>query len=102
MYLPTPPQLEALLKKNPDFFLERIEPLHRPRDFLYEPEFPAQITKHYRAVLEGLITDHFGSEIVNDFFDQFKEKVKETSIFLDLSYKQVVETFVLLKRKPYN
>ena len=101
VYLPTPPQLEALLKRNENFSIERMEPLHRPREFLYEAHFPAQITIHYRAVMEGLFSDHFGTEVVNVMFEQFKNKVKETAVFMDLSYKQVIESFVLLKRKPY-
>ncbi|GMN28274.1 hypothetical protein TIFTF001_001977 [Ficus carica] len=93
--------LEALIRRNPNFTLERMEPLIRPREYLLNPDFPHQIVKHYRAVLEGLFSDHFGTEIINILFDRFEKKFKESSVFLDLSYKQTIESFVLLKRKSY-
>ncbi|XP_062107479.1 probable S-adenosylmethionine-dependent methyltransferase At5g37990 isoform X2 [Humulus lupulus] len=100
IYLATPPQLVGLIKRNENFSIERMEQLCRPRELFYEADFPEKLTIHYRAVMENLFSDHFGTEVVNVMFDQFKNEVTETAVFMDLSHKQGLESFVLLKRKP--
>ncbi|KAF4381241.1 hypothetical protein G4B88_009569 [Cannabis sativa] len=100
IYLPTPQLLEGLIKRNENFSIERMEQLCRPRESFYETDFPEKLTLHYRAVMESLFNDQFGTEVVNLMFDKFKNKVTETAVFMDLTHKQALESFVLLKRKP--
>ncbi|KAF4392741.1 hypothetical protein F8388_010764 [Cannabis sativa] len=92
--------LDMAAKRNENFSIERMEQLCRPRESFYEADFPEKLTLHYRAVMESLFNDHFGTEVVNLMFDKFKNKVTETAVFMDLTHKQALESFVLLKRKP--
>lgn len=39
--------------------------------------FGKMVAKQFRAILEGLITDHFGGEIVDSLFERFAERASE-------------------------
>lgn len=39
--------------------------------------FGNMVAKQFRAILEGLITDHFGGEIVDSLFERFAERAAE-------------------------
>ncbi|XP_048129504.1 loganic acid O-methyltransferase-like [Rhodamnia argentea] len=96
LYHPTLAEMEALVKRNGQFNMERMGPLVR----LPHPEASevmADVTMmHFRAGWEGLIKAHFGGEMVDPVFEHFRKKVKESSVFADPSYNRKAETFILL------
>ncbi|KAM6546796.1 hypothetical protein CsatB_027532 [Cannabis sativa] len=58
------------------------------------------ITLHLRAILEVLLTKHFGSEIIDGIFDRFYKKVEELSDQLQPIYKEGgFQLILVLKRK---
>jgi hypothetical protein len=54
-------------------------------------------TMHLRAGLEGVISKHFGVEIIDELFDRFCKKHEEFSSFLESKYKEVTQLFIALK-----
>ncbi|KAK9091364.1 hypothetical protein Sjap_024541 [Stephania japonica] len=87
-------ELRALTVKNGRFSIERMEPVFR-----YAPT-AEMCTIHLRAGgMERVFSEHFGSEIMDEFFDRYAKNVAESSILNDLTEKDSAELFVLLKRK---
>ncbi|XP_043702991.1 loganic acid O-methyltransferase-like [Telopea speciosissima] len=99
IYIASPKELEGLVKKNGCFSIERIEMVSR----LTEEEEPPDVevfTMHLRDGMQGPIKEHFGSEILEELFDRFSQKIAESSSHLiEESYKKPNQLFVILKRK---
>ncbi|XP_038688358.1 loganic acid O-methyltransferase-like [Tripterygium wilfordii] len=94
MYNPTEKELKELIEKNGCFSIERMEPIIHERRF----NIP-MIIFHMRASLEGMISEHFGKNIVDQLFDLFAKKVVDSRIYSESSsYQAMVQLFVLLKR----
>ncbi|XP_056162803.1 loganic acid O-methyltransferase-like [Syzygium oleosum] len=98
LYLPTLAEMEALVKRNGHFSIERMDPLVRPHRAEASEVMANMTMMHFRAGWEGLIKAHFGSEMVDPVFEHFQEKVMESSVFANPSCNQKAETFILLKR----
>lgn len=94
-YNPTPEELGTLIEINSCFSIERMEPLVCPA------KRGSSGIHGVRAVWEELVAGYFGSDIVDELFDRFEEKVAKSSIFLQSGNKQMIELYVLLKRKTY-
>jgi len=54
---------------------------------------------HLRAGMEGIISKHFGSEIIDDLFDRFLGKTNEFSDRLKSAFRQGSQLVAILKRK---
>ncbi|OVA12886.1 SAM dependent carboxyl methyltransferase [Macleaya cordata] len=91
MYSTSTQELETLVERNGCFSVERMEIMSRPR--LSNPQV---YSDHIRAVTEGLIKQHFGSEILDELFDRYSKKL-EDSLSIFKSGKATL-LFVLLKR----
>ncbi|XP_038687704.1 loganic acid O-methyltransferase-like [Tripterygium wilfordii] len=94
IYNPTEKELKALIEKNACFSIEKMEPIH--------PTWNSDIrlvVLHFRAAWEGLVSDHFGNDIIDDLFDRLLKKVMASHVFTDSTcYELIVQLFVLLKR----
>lgn len=97
MYTPSMEELEGMVKRNGKFRVERMQAL-LPKERVGRKFNGGSMSKHMRAIVEGVIISHFGSEIVDELFDRFTAKAEENSRYL--SHIQVAELFVLLKRDP--
>ncbi|GLU01550.1 hypothetical protein SLE2022_188560 [Rubroshorea leprosula] len=98
-YHPTQWELEALVKENGCFNIERIEAIVRPGDGLEKISDINMVILHLRAIWEGLIRQHFGDDIVDELFHRWSQKIAESSLRLrQVEYKHVTELFFLLKR----
>ncbi|KAA8532114.1 hypothetical protein F0562_006744 [Nyssa sinensis] len=95
-YHPTPEELRSLIDRNGCFSIEKMEPLVCNRGPVNESTNQNHIL-HLRAIWEGLIKGHFGSEIIDELFDRCKKKLLESPIFSQSNKNQ--EMFVLLKRR---
>ncbi|KAB1211256.1 putative S-adenosylmethionine-dependent methyltransferase At5g38780 [Morella rubra] len=100
-YNPTPAELGTLLERNCSFSIERMEPLVRPARKVSDIQ---SVMSMVRALWEELIEGHFGNDVLDELFDRLKNKIVECSILSQSSKKQVgekqmVELYVLLKRK---
>ncbi|KAF2305634.1 hypothetical protein GH714_007195 [Hevea brasiliensis] len=101
MYSVTPKEIRQLVERNGCFSIERME----PTDCRTNPDIPAtgySITMRFRAGLEGVITRHFGAEIINELFERFLERMDDVMPSLLSSNAQGSQITVILKRKCYN
>ncbi|KAI6691504.1 hypothetical protein NL676_028332 [Syzygium grande] len=90
--------MEALVKRNGHFSIERMDPLVCPHRAEASEVMANMTMMHFRAGWEGLIKAHFGSEMVDPMFKHFRKKVMQSSAFANPSCNQKAETFILLKR----
>lgn len=97
LYFPVPQELKAIIDKNQSFTIERTEILNNPGK-LTLTSFSAR-SMYLRAVFEGLLMNHFGSEIMDELFERYTKKLEASPIFADPSNEKSIIIFVLLKRK---
>ncbi|PIA38132.1 hypothetical protein AQUCO_02800049v1 [Aquilegia coerulea] len=95
LYIPTLEEFEEAMKCNEHFSIERFELLGLKSSGEIVPE---TLSMHPRATMEGRISEHFGSEILNELFDLFTKKAAELGI-CNSGNRFDAELFVLLKRK---
>ncbi|KAK4409666.1 Loganic acid O-methyltransferase [Sesamum angolense] len=96
-YYTFPEELKAIIERNGSYSIERMEIFDNPGKY-------AITTAHahasvYRAVFEDLMTNHFGSEIVDEVFDSYRQKLEASSALLLPEKDKSIIIFVLLKRK---
>lgn len=97
LYFTIPQELKAIIEKNQSFTIERTEILNNPGK-LTLTSFSAR-SMYLRAVFEGLLMNHFGSEILDELFERYTKKLEASPIFADPSNEKSIIIFVLLKRK---
>ena len=56
-------------------------------------------TMNFRAGMEGIFGEHFGSGIIDEVFDRLYKKTAEFSHQLESSHKEGTQLFVVLRRK---
>ncbi|XAR51497.1 Loganate O-methyltransferase [Bertholletia excelsa] len=100
MYLTSPGEMRELIEANGCFHIERMESFN-PYVLDKLPDFN-MLTRHVRASMEGLIREHFGSEIVEELFHRFAKKLAENTHIFDLQYVKEFIIFACLKRKVAN
>ncbi|KAF2312960.1 hypothetical protein GH714_002167 [Hevea brasiliensis] len=97
LYLATPNEMTEIIEKNGCFKIERAE--------FFNPEsakvfFSGQAcTMHFRAGFEGMLSKHFGSEIIDELFHRHSKKTEEFSSRLQSSSNEGTQLFLALKRK---
>ncbi|KAG5554138.1 hypothetical protein RHGRI_011871 [Rhododendron griersonianum] len=98
VYAPTPTEMTRLVERNGCFKIERIE-LIDPRAKFDGPLDITALIMHIRAGFEGILTKHFGSEIIDELFERTMNKSAEISIQIEASYSKGTQLFLVLKRK---
>ncbi|KAK6134169.1 hypothetical protein DH2020_032119 [Rehmannia glutinosa] len=96
-YLPTPQQLKVILERSQSFSIERMEILNNPGKYTL-PSVDARAVV-YRAVLGRLLTDHFGSEILDELFELYTKKIAASPIFQNPDNVKTITVLAVLKRK---
>ncbi|KAJ9153032.1 hypothetical protein P3X46_026522 [Hevea brasiliensis] len=98
MYLATPNEMTEIIEKNGRFKIERAE--------FFNPESAIKVfcsgqacTMHFRAGFEGILSKHFGSEIIDELFHRHSKKTEEFSSRLQSSSDEGTQLFLALKRK---
>ncbi|XVF41151.1 hypothetical protein PTKIN_Ptkin01aG0257000 [Pterospermum kingtungense] len=98
IYYTYPKELRQIIEENGCFSIERMEILNIPMQHVAMPDL-RQRALYMRAVLEGLIKEHFGTEIMDQLFQLYSNKLSESTIFLNPEYQKTTALFVLLKPK---
>ncbi|OMO55600.1 SAM dependent carboxyl methyltransferase [Corchorus capsularis] len=98
LYFPSAKELKALIEKNGHFSIERYETTEQAKAAHALPK-PQNCILHIRAGLEGLIKGHFGTEIVDEFFECFAKKHAETGFVFGENAVDNTLIFMILKRK---
>ncbi|KAI4352138.1 hypothetical protein L6164_006419 [Bauhinia variegata] len=95
LYFPTTEEVKLLIETNGNFSIEIMEPIVWPQAVI---NINANFL-HMRAGWERLVRQHFGGDIVDEVFEQFQNKMEESSIWKDSSYDHLKELFVVVKMK---
>ncbi|XP_027076927.1 loganic acid O-methyltransferase-like [Coffea arabica] len=98
LYLPSPNEIKTLMKANEHLNVQRMEILSIPGKHVVFSN-PSGIALYLRAALEGLLEKQFGSDIMDELFELFTQKLAESSSLFNPENQDVVVIFVLLKRK---
>ncbi|PHT60465.1 hypothetical protein CQW23_02828 [Capsicum baccatum] len=85
-------------EKNGCFSIERRE-LTYPKSKLVDEADAKTLMTNLRAVLEGLIINHFGSEIAKEACARTILKSEEISTWMKANYEKSCKLFIALKRK---
>ncbi|CAL5366443.1 unnamed protein product [Camellia sinensis] len=98
LYHTSPMEFRELIEANGYFHIEKMESFN-PFPILKElPNFH-ELATHFRAAIEGLITEHFGSEIVEELFERYAEKIAQNTYVFDAQNTKEFMIFACLKRK---
>lgn len=87
VYSTTPKEMIRLIERNGCFKIERIE-LNDPRAKFDGPLDITSLIMHLRAGFEGILTKHFGREIIDELFKRTIDKSTEISIQLEACYSK--------------
>lgn len=106
IYGVAPKEMEALVEKNGRFSIEKME-LTNPASAVKSTEDSLNtsvsgnaIARHLRAGMEGILSNHFGVDIMDELFDRFSQKTMEFSERFNACHKQGTQLFLtLVKRK---
>ncbi|OVA14239.1 SAM dependent carboxyl methyltransferase [Macleaya cordata] len=94
VYTTSPQEVEALVEKNGCFSIEKMEAVVRQGS---GGQGGANRTStHIRAGMEGIIKEHFGSEILDELFDRYSKKLADSQSLLESG--KTLQLFILLKR----
>ncbi|KAL3525497.1 hypothetical protein ACH5RR_013869 [Cinchona calisaya] len=96
-YYPSPSEMKAVMEANGLFDIKIIEELVPPitRE---KPDLAVSVL-HLRAIIGGLIKEHFGEGIIDDLFERHIKKYVENPIVSDEKHFKEASYFVLLQRK---
>ncbi|KAL0430213.1 UNVERIFIED_CONTAM: Loganic acid O-methyltransferase [Sesamum radiatum] len=97
LYFTTPEQLKTILERSHSFTTERFEILNNPGKHVLR-----SVNAHaafYRAVIEGPLTNHFGSDIIDELFDLYMEKLAASPVFLNPDNDKSIVILAVLKRR---
>ncbi|PIA54951.1 hypothetical protein AQUCO_00901095v1 [Aquilegia coerulea] len=92
VYNTSPKEMKGLIEENGCFSIESMDPI------VHEVPDAKTCSIHLRAGMEGVLKEHFGSEIMDELFHRFTKKIEESSILSILPN----ELSVILKRKVAN
>ncbi|OMO73345.1 SAM dependent carboxyl methyltransferase [Corchorus olitorius] len=97
-YYPTESEMEELINKNGRFSIEKMETFPGPGEHFRNVQTWSMIV---RAGFEAIVQNHFGNEMVDEFFHRYTKKHAENlSIFYgDDVITKLVQINIILKRK---
>ncbi|KAI4357514.1 hypothetical protein L6164_001457 [Bauhinia variegata] len=95
VFLASPEDMRRCIEKNGCFIIERME-LLIPLSSINAQACAMNI----RASVEGLISKHFGSEIIDELFGRFQKKLEESiNLVEEIMTKRRNQLVTVLKRK---
>ncbi|KAH0991018.1 hypothetical protein GBA52_002501 [Prunus armeniaca] len=95
VYFPSLEELKAIMERNREFRIEKMEAISHPK---MKTE-PKQCISGIKAVFEGIIGKHFGSNVTEELFEQCSIKAAEPSVLLlDTDMPTLHVLLVILKR----
>ncbi|KAK4485113.1 hypothetical protein RD792_007723 [Penstemon davidsonii] len=97
LYFATPEELKTIIDNNNNYSIERFEILNNPGKHTLPSV--SDRAAFYRAVIEKLIGDHFGTEIIDEFFNRYMKKLAASSVLVNSGNDKSHVTLVVLKRK---
>ncbi|KAK6931579.1 SAM dependent carboxyl methyltransferase [Dillenia turbinata] len=98
LYFPAKEELEGIIQNNGCFDIEKAEVFHQSRLEAKNHDVQKFILM-IRSAFEMLICENFGTQILEQLFQRFTERVTESGILWYSSYSPFIDLFVFLKRK---
>ncbi|KAL0430214.1 UNVERIFIED_CONTAM: Loganic acid O-methyltransferase [Sesamum radiatum] len=95
-YFITPEQLKAILERSHNITIERLEILNN----LGKHTLPTVEARAacFRAVYEELLTNHFRSEIIDELFHMYTQKLAASPVFSNWNNDKSIVILVVLQR----
>ncbi|KAK2990139.1 hypothetical protein RJ640_007541 [Escallonia rubra] len=98
IYIPDASELKKAITSNKHLELLKMEEVYFP-PMLTSPEEVLACSRHVRAAMEGILCNHFGSQIMDQLFEKYSEKLEEFSKMPHfIRVKNLENLFVLVKR----
>lgn len=98
VYNASPKEMIQLIERNGSFSIETME-LTNPKSRIKGLVTAQACTMHLRAGFEGIISKHFGSEIIDEVFETYCKKYNDFSHLIEASFEEPSQLFIALKRK---
>lgn len=98
MYYPTHEDMTKVVERNGYFSIEKMESTYIKSKLVDEADAKTLMID-IRAVVEGLLINHFGSEIAEEACERTILKSDEISTWMKNNYEKTSQLFVALKRK---
>ena len=98
LYFPSAKELKTLIERNGRFSIESIDEIIEQVKRAQPLPSTQNSISHVRAGLEGLIKDHFGTEIVDEFFACYAKKHVENRFVYAENAVDNTLIFMILKR----
>ncbi|XP_068642078.1 loganic acid O-methyltransferase-like [Aristolochia californica] len=99
LYIPSAQEIQKLVERNGSFSIEKMQPLTSSTKGFNSRLDARQCSLMVRAPMEGIMSQYFGSESINEIFEVYVEIAEENSEFISQSAALTEDLFVLLKRK---
>ncbi|KAK2966624.1 hypothetical protein RJ640_017755 [Escallonia rubra] len=96
-YHPSVEDLEMVIEMNNCFSIESFGTLDHPMRHL--PFDVKRTSAQVRAIMEAIVTDHFGSEILDQLFEIYTKKLTENYLVFEKEIRKDCDMFLVLKRK---
>ncbi|KAL0463513.1 UNVERIFIED_CONTAM: Loganic acid O-methyltransferase [Sesamum latifolium] len=97
MYFTFPEEMKMIIERNDSYSIERMEILDNPGKYAI-----TSVCAHVsllRAIFEELLASHFGSDIIDEVFDTYTQKLEVSPALLLPENDKTIMIFVLLKRR---
>ncbi|GMI63412.1 hypothetical protein like AT1G15125 [Hibiscus trionum] len=98
LYFPSAKQLKALIERNGRFSIESFDEITEQVKGVAALPSAQNYISHVRAGFEGLIKEHFGNEMVDEFFAYYAKKHIETGFVFGENAAENTLIFIILKR----
>ncbi|KAG9449053.1 hypothetical protein H6P81_009018 [Aristolochia fimbriata] len=99
IYIPYAQEIQKLVEQNGSFIIEKMQPLTSTAMGFSSRLDARKCSFIVRAPMEGIITQYFGSEAIDEIFEKYVEIAEEKWDFVAQSEAFSDDLFVLLKRK---
>ncbi|XP_068642093.1 loganic acid O-methyltransferase-like [Aristolochia californica] len=99
IYIPYAQEIQKQVERSGFFTIEKMQPLTSATQGFSSRLDARQCSMIVRAPMEGIISQHFGSEAIKEIFERYVEIAEENSEFVGQSAALTEDLFVLLKRK---
>ncbi|XVE72145.1 hypothetical protein DITRI_Ditri11bG0015500 [Diplodiscus trichospermus] len=97
LYYPTEREIEELINKNGCFSIEKMVTFPGSENHVYDTEMWSLMV---RAGFETILLNHFGTEMVEEFFERYTKKhVDNLFVFDGTDIKNRLQMNIILKRK---
>ncbi|CAI9100707.1 OLC1v1037866C2 [Oldenlandia corymbosa var. corymbosa] len=99
IFIPSKSEVKEVISSNNSLSIEMFQEIHYPK-IPKTPGHSQMLSIHGRAILEGIVSEHFGPKLTDEIFERYPKKLKS---FIETPYcariDKQVNLFLLLKRR---